>query len=112
MYFQNNPRTLQLHDRFCGHNPVEIWRKRPLKHKLKHRFNVCSAFALGEVSFQSFWTGLRHPEYMVALALRSHVENISRGMVFVCPEALAMLEEMHRPGATSAQKRPQLTRRA
>ena len=71
MYFQNNPRDLQLHDRFCGHNPVEVWRNRPLKHKLKHRFNVCAAFVLGEVSIHSFWLGIRHPEYMVALALRA-----------------------------------------
>jgi hypothetical protein len=112
MYFQNNPRDLQLHDRFCGHNPVEVWRNRPLKHKLKHRFNVCAAFVLGEVSIHSFWLGIRHPEYMVALALRRHVANISRGMIFVCPEALAMVEEMHRPSAANEQDRSQLIGRA
>lgn len=97
MLFQRNQLNLEMHDRFCGHNPIAIWAKRSALHKATYYKNVLAAFLCLEINHRSLWHGLRYPAYTVALAARPKLLGVSNGMIFMCPEVIEELEEMMAP---------------
>lgn len=70
----------------CGLSQDErlsLWRSRPWRHRLEHRWNVVRALFGGQITLRTAWFGLKFAHLAVALVVRAP----ARGMVMVCPAA-------------------------
>ena len=73
-----------------GVDRLALWQHRSAKFKARHFWNVTCAVVRGDVSCRSAWMGIRFPQFMSALAVKSP----QRGMVFVCPACLDELDRI------------------
>lgn len=69
---------------------LSLWRSRPWRHRLEHRWNVIRALCGGRITLRTAWYGLRFAHLVVFLAVRPP----ARAMVLVCPAAVREYGEM------------------
>lgn len=71
---------------------LDLWKSRPWRHKLRHRWNVVSALFGRQITWSTALRGLRFPHESVLLEACSSAPS----MLVVCPVAVRELEQIRR----------------
>ena len=95
----------EIGDNTAPDKRLELWKSRSFWFRLRHRWNVLSAFAEGSLTWRHAKLGLKYPDQVMWLQ-RWPPGN---GLMPVCPAVIAELEHIDRTMMDSDQPAPRTT---